>query len=176
MRPHIRKINRIDIFLVFLRLPGVGCRRFLETAMALLRPVCIAAVLMLAAPVAHAQSTAAAQAAAPATSDADTRYQPSAPLNTMPRWSEFPAPPEGVPTPQEIKLRVNAQLARRQQLDSEVAALVWDKQEPDVIAAQAKALIDPAYLTPVDPIMTREQAEAYAASLRAKAAPPPIAQ
>jgi hypothetical protein len=130
---------------------------------------------MLAAPVAHAQSTAAAQAV-PATSNTDTPYQPSAPLNTMPRWAEFPAPPEGVPTPQEIKLRVNAQLARRQQLDSEVAALVWDKQEPDAIAAQAKAQIDPAYLTPVEPIMTREQAEAYAASLRAKAAPPPIAQ
>jgi len=182
MRPHIRKINRIDIFLVFLRLAGVGCARFLETAMALLRPVCIAAALMIAAPVvaqtAQAQDAAQTPAAtpAPAASDTDTPYQPSAPLNTMPRWAEFPAPPEGVPTPQEIKLRVNAQLARRQQLDSEVAALVWDKQEPDVIAAQAKALIDPAYLKPVEPIMTSQEAEAFAAALRAKAAPPPIAQ
>lgn len=174
MRPHIRKINRIDIFLVFLRLAGVGCRRFLETVMALFRPVCIAAALMIAAPLAQAQTPAATPASV--ATDADTPYQPSAPLNTMPRWSEFPGAPEGVPTPAEIKLRVNAQLAKRQQLNTEVAALVWDKQQPDVIAAQARALIDPAYLTPVDPIMTREQAEAYAAGLRAKAAPPPIAQ
>ena len=174
MRPHIRKINRIDIFLVFLRLAGVGCPRFLETAMALFRSVCIAAVLMLAAPVAYAQSQA--QGAPAASLDVDAPYQPSAPLNTMPRWSEFPGAPEGVPTPAEIKLRVNAQLAKRQQLNAEVAALVWDKQEPDAIAARAKSEIDPAYLQPVDPIMTRDQAEAYAASLRAKAAPPPIAQ
>ncbi len=144
--------------------------------MALVRPVCIAVALMLAAPAVHAQATAQTPAAAPATPGADTPYQPSAPLNTMPRWSEFPGAPEGVPTTAEIRLRVNAQLAKRQQLNAETAALVWDKQEPDAIAAEAKGLIDPAYLQPVEPIMTAQQAEAFAASLRAKAAPPPIAQ
>lgn len=136
--------------------------------MASFRPVCILAVLLFAAPMAQAQSQTAA--------DETTPFQLSAPLNTKPRWAEFPAPPEGVPTPAEIKLRVNAQLAKRRQLNAETAALVWDKQEPDAIAAEAKGHLDPAYLQPVDPIMTPQQIDAFAAALRAKAAPPPIAQ
>lgn len=133
--------------------------------MALFRPVCIATIVLFAAPVAQAQ-----------TADASASPQPSASLNTMPRWSEFPAAPEAVPTPAEIRLRVNAQLAKRQELKTAVAALVWDKHEPNAIAAEAKSHIDPAYLQPVDPVMTPQQIDAFAASLRAKAAPPPVAQ
>ena len=137
--------------------------------MAWFRPVCIAAAMVIAAPVAQAQDAGpAADSAAPS--------QPSAPLDTMPRWSEFPGVPDAVPTPAEIRLRVNAQLAKRQELDKSVAALVWDKQEPEAIAAEAKGHIDPAYLQPIDPVMTPQQIDAFAASLRAKAAPPPVAQ
>lgn len=135
--------------------------------MTLFRPACIAAILLFAAPAAHAQSPAV---------DAAKPAQPSAPLNTMPRWSEFPGAPEAVPTPAEIRLRVNAQLAKRQELDTAVSALVWDRQEPDAIAAEAKGHLDPAYLQPIDPVMTPQQIDAFAASLRAKAAPPPVAQ
>jgi len=135
--------------------------------MALFRPVCIAAVLVFAAPVAQAQSQ---------DGDAAAPVRPSAPLNTMPRWSEFPGAPEAVPTPAEIRLRVNAQLAKRQELDTAVAGLVWDKQEPEAIAAEAKGHIDPAYLQPIDPVMTPQQIDAFAAALRARAAPPPVAQ
>ncbi len=143
--------------------------------MALFRPVCIAAALVFAASsagtAAHAQTETQPVAAV-----VDAPYQPSAPLNTMPHWAEFPGAPEGVPTPAEIRLRVNAQLARRQQLNDAVANLVWDPQEPDAIAAEAKGHLDPAYLAPVDPVLTPQQVDAFAASLRAKAAPPPVAQ
>ena len=143
--------------------------------MALFRPVCIAAALMFAGTFLQAAAQAQTETQ-PATVAVDAPYQPSAPLNTMPRWAEFPGAPEGVPTPAEIRLRVNAQLARRQQLNDAVSNLVWDRQEPDAIAAEAKGHIDPAYLNPVDGVLTPQQVDAFAASLRAKASPPPVAQ
>ncbi|WP_443747600.1 hypothetical protein [Asticcacaulis solisilvae] len=145
--------------------------------MASLRPVSIAVLLAFAALPARAQmadvKTADVKTADVQASDTPA---PSAPLDTMPRWAEFPGPPEAVPTPAEIRLRVNAQLAKRQELDTAVAALVWDKHEPDAIAAEARGHLDPAYLQPVDAPMTPQQIDAFAASLRAKATPPPVAQ
>ncbi len=110
---------------------------------------------------------ASAQTAAPET--------PPVP-STAPHWSEFPAAPENVPTVADIRMKVDAQLQKQRQLQSELAALNWDPQEPDKIYAEATSHIVPAMLTSVDPAMTPAQVDAYAANLRAKAAPPPIAQ
>jgi len=97
------------------------------------------------------------------------------PLDTMPRWAEFPVLPTDVPTAADIKARVNVELARQKQLDAEVAALVWDRQEPDQIRDSLLSRIDEKRASPVDQALTSEQLEALAAALRARAAPPPIA-
>lgn len=99
---------------------------------------------------------------------------PSRGLDTMPRWSEFPAPPADVPTPAEIKRRVEAEKAKQRQLNVEVAALVWDKQEPEVIAGEARQEIANTLPPPADEILPPEQLEAFAAKLRAQAVPPPV--
>jgi hypothetical protein len=93
----------------------------------------------------------------------------------MPRWSEFPAPPQDVPTAADIKRRVEAEKAKQRQLSTEVAALVWDKQEPDLIAGQAREAIASTLPAPVDDILSPEQLQAFVAKLRAEAVPPPVA-
>ena len=126
--------------------------------------VAISGVLFVAAP-AFAQDTGS-----------NTPETPSTVPTTAPRWSEFPAPPENVPTAADIRMKVNAELVKQKQLQAELATLVWDPQEPDKIYADAVSHIDPAHLAPVDTAMTPAQADAYAQALRTKAAPPPIAQ
>ena len=96
-------------------------------------------------------------------------------LDTMPRWSEFPAPPQDVPTAADIKRRVEAEKAKQRQLETEVAALVWDKQEPEAIAGAARQEIASSLPAPVDEILTPEELQAFVAKLRAQAVPPPVA-
>lgn len=96
-------------------------------------------------------------------------------LDTMPRWSEFPAPPQDVPTAADIKRRVEAEKAKQRQLETEVAALVWDKQEPERIAGEARQAIASDMPAPVDDILSPQQLEAFVAKLRAEATPPPVA-
>ncbi len=108
------------------------------------------------------------------TSLAQTSPAPGA-LGTMPKWAEFPVVPTDVPTAADIKARVNAEQAVQKQLNAEVAALVWDRQEPDQIRADLSGRIDLKHAGAVDEAMTPAQMEALAAALRAKAAPPPIA-
>jgi hypothetical protein len=100
---------------------------------------------------------------------------PSPSLSTMPHWSEFPVPPTDVPTAADIKERVDAQIVARDLLRAQFRALPWDAFEPEALAAAIHAQINPAMLTPVDAPMTAEQLESMGAALRAKAAPPPIA-
>jgi len=120
--------------------------------------VIIAAICCAAPSLAFAQETA-----------------PSRGLDTMPRWSEFPAPPTDVPTAAEIKRRVDAEKAKQRQLNAEVAALVWDKQEPEAIASAARQEIASTLPPPVDEILTPEQLQAFVTKLRAQAVPPPVA-
>lgn len=96
-------------------------------------------------------------------------------LNTMPRWSEFPAPPQNVPTAAEIKRRVEAEKAKQRQLNAQVSALVWDKQEPENIAGQARDDIASHLPPTVDDILTPEQLSTFVERLRTQAAPPPVA-
>jgi hypothetical protein len=116
--------------------------------------------------------------AAPGLAQAQETAPPAAEargLDTMPRWSEFPAPPQDVPTAADIKRRVEAEKAKQRQLESEVAALVWDKQEPERIAGEARQAIASEMPAPVDDILSPQQLEAFVAKLRAEAAPPPVA-
>lgn len=95
-------------------------------------------------------------------------------LNTMPKWSEFPVIPDDVPTAADIKKRVESLKTVQRSLNAEVDAMVWDPQEPEKIAAEGRQEIASTLPPPVDEVMTPEQLEAFAAGLRAKAAPPPL--
>lgn len=101
--------------------------------------------------------------------------QPSPSLNTMPHWSEFPVVPTDVPSALDIKARVEGQVAFRDQLRTQYSALKWDAFQPDVMAAAIQANIDPTKLVPVDPALNSQQLDSLGAALRAKAAPPPLA-
>ena len=105
----------------------------------------------------------------------ETTPAPSRGLDTMPRWSEFPAPPTDVPTAADIKRRVEAEKAKQRQLNAEVSALVWDKHEPEAIAGRARQDIASSLPAPVDEILTPEQLQAFVTKLRAQAVPPPVA-
>ena len=103
---------------------------------------------------------------------------PAAPANgnlTMPKWSEFPVPPKNVPTLGDIAAEVKAQTDRRQALDSEVAALTWDGDVAETFKAQTVARLDPEAYRPIDPALSTPEIEAFAAGLRRRAVPPPVA-
>ncbi|MDC7681772.1 hypothetical protein PQU92_00660 [Asticcacaulis sp. BYS171W] len=118
----------------------------------------MAVVLLGSMPVvAHAQS---APAPAPVT-------------NGFPTWSEFPPPPENVPTAAEIKGRVLDIQGIGGALQRTVDAIVWDLDPAARITTAANARIDPllgAPAKPVDPV----ELEAFASKLRARATPPPV--
>lgn len=93
----------------------------------------------------------------------------------IPKWSDFPAPPTGIPTVAEFAQRVKTQTTASEKLAVEVRALVWDKEQPEPYAAAAIARIEAKYLKPVDSIMTAEQIERLAEDLRRRAVAPPMA-
>ncbi len=100
---------------------------------------------------------------------------PSRPLNTLPHWSEFPVAPTDVPTASEIKQRVAGQLVLKQALNMQFNSLSWDAYTPDALATEARNQIDPVKMNPVETPLTASQMESLGAQLRAKAAPPPLA-
>jgi hypothetical protein len=99
---------------------------------------------------------------------------PQADINTMPKWSEFPVPPTNITTPAEFRADVAETQAKRQQLQAETRALVWDNTVPETFAADARGRIDPALTAPIDAQVTPAQIDAQAAELRKRAAPPPV--
>lgn len=99
---------------------------------------------------------------------------PAANINSMPKWSEFPLPPENVPTPAELLAKVTETKNQRQQLRTEVRALVWDESDPNVFAETARDKINPSLAGPVDGTSSVAEIEALAAELRRRAAPPPV--
>jgi len=99
---------------------------------------------------------------------------PQADINTMPKWSEFPVPPTNITTPAEFQADVTETQAKRQQLQTETSALVWDDTVPEPFAADARGRIDPAHTAPIEAETTPAQIDAMAAELRKRAAPPPV--
>ncbi|HTN39554.1 MAG TPA: hypothetical protein VLZ84_00295 [Asticcacaulis sp.] len=99
---------------------------------------------------------------------------PQVDINTMPKWSEFPVPPVNVTTSAEFQAEVTETLQKRQQLRTEVRALVWDNTVPETFATDARARIDSAHWGPIEAQTTPAQIDALAAELRKRAAPPPV--
>jgi hypothetical protein len=102
-----------------------------------------------------------------------TEPAPPANLNSMPKWSEFPAAPANVPTALDFKANVDETQAKGQQLKTETDALVWDDTVAETFAENARERIDPAQSAPIDAKNTPEQIDAMAAELRKRATPPP---
>ncbi len=93
---------------------------------------------------------------------------------TMPKWSEFPVPPTNVPTPAVFAARVQAATARQVQLSREMAAITWDNDIGEPFAAASRNRFKADKLKPIDPALSTDQINAYAASVRQRAAPPPV--
>jgi hypothetical protein len=111
-----------------------------------------------------------AQLLAQTTADAPP---PQADLNSMPKWSEFPVPPTNVTTAAEFQADVSKALEKRQQLRTEVRALVWDNTVPENFA-EARDRIDPAFTAPIEAQTTPAEINALADELRKRATPPPV--
>jgi hypothetical protein len=98
---------------------------------------------------------------------------PQADINSMPKWSEFPVPPTNVTTAAEFQADVSEALEKRQQLRTEVRALVWDNTVPENFA-EARDRIDPAFTAPIEAQTTPAEINALADELRKRATPPPV--
>ncbi len=94
---------------------------------------------------------------------------------TMPKWSEFPVPPKDVPTPADIAVEVKTQNDKARGLTNEVAALNWDPEDAETVRKETVARLDPDMMKPLDQPMSATAIEAFAADLRRKAVPPPVA-
>ena len=101
---------------------------------------------------------------------------PKPPTAGKPRWSEFPQAPKNVPPLSAFAERVHKEEADKAALEAIGASIVWERFQPDTIAATANAQLDPSKFKPIDPEMTPDQTEALAQSLRAQDTPPPVAQ
>ena len=92
---------------------------------------------------------------------------------TYPEWKDFPAEPQGVPTPAEFGGRVLEVEADQSLLARQVAAIDWTiNYDPQAWAAEVSSRIDRRLAQPA-PANALAEAEAYAAALRRRAAPPP---
>jgi hypothetical protein len=111
-----------------------------------------------------------AQLLAQTTADAPP---PQADINSMPKWSEFPVSPTNVTTAAEFQADVSKALEKRQQLRTEVRALVWDNTVPENFA-EARDRIDPAFTAPIEAQTTPAEINALADELRKRATPPPV--
>lgn len=147
--------------------------RFAHLMSGLALVVCAGAVHAQATPPSTPQTTAVIDppivAAPPLTAP------PPVSSLTMPKWSEFPVPPTGVPTPKDIAVQVKMQTDTAAALTAEVANLHWDGDAAEPFKAQTVARLDPDMLKPVDEQMSAEAIEAFGADLRRKAVPPPVA-
>lgn len=132
----------------------------------------IAGSLALAGCMAHdpfAPPTDPASAAAQRVNEAAARDLP------YPRWSEFPAAPTDVPAPAEFAMRVADAEEAQAILEAQARDLVWTLEDSEGWATSTRAQVDASLAQPAPPD-ARAQAEAWAAEMRAKATPPPVAK
>lgn len=92
-----------------------------------------------------------------------------------PRWADFPAAPTNLPQPAEIAANVNALNADSGALATQVAGIDWTlDSDPTAFVESINRRFDPARMAPIG-AQTPEEVEAFAESLRRRAAaPPPI--
>ena len=111
-----------------------------------------------------------------ASSPAAERVQQVSTANLpYPRWSEFPAPPENVPTLGDFATRVGTLEREHAGFLAEAQAIRWTLTGSQAWAAAAKDLIDLRLAKPAPPDQAA-QTEAYAQQMRALATPPPPAK
>lgn len=94
--------------------------------------------------------------------------------DSFPRWEDFPAEPQNVPTAADIRNQVSALEASEVQLNRQVAAIDWtlDEDDGDPWAQRTRNRIDPRLARPVDPEAMAE-ALAWARRMRERSDPPP---
>ena len=94
--------------------------------------------------------------------------------DSFPRWEDFPAEPQNVPTVADIRNRVLALEASEAQLNLQVAAIDWTLDEDDGApwAERTRNRLDPRLAQAVDPAFLAAEIE-RARRLRERATPPP---
>lgn len=90
-----------------------------------------------------------------------------------PRWSEFPALPQNVPGTTEIRAQVTEIYTQERLLLAQVAAIDWDRHDPDNFSLSIIARLDPELSKPVTESI-RDAANRFAAEQAARAVPPPL--
>lgn len=94
--------------------------------------------------------------------------------DTYPRWEDFPAEPQNVPTAADIRNQVRTLESDEAELNRQVAAIDWtlDEDDGDPWAQRTRNRIDPRLARPVDPDDMAE-ALAWANRMRERSTPPP---
>ncbi len=92
-----------------------------------------------------------------------------------PRWADFPAEPTDLPQPAQVAANVSALGVQSGALASQVAGIDWVlDSDPTAFVESINRRFDPARMAPIG-AQTPEQVEAFAETLRRRAAaPPPI--
>lgn len=133
-----------------------------------------------------AAAMGAALASAGCVSAFEPRTDPTSPLaprvqqlvdenRHYPRWTDFPAASEALPTPAAIAADVGRLESRNAALTADVARIEWTlNQDPAAFTDSVNRRIDASQMSPLT-VRTPEQVEAFAEELRQRAkAPPPI--
>jgi hypothetical protein len=92
-----------------------------------------------------------------------------------PRWADFPAAPTDVPQPAQVAANVSRLNADSGALAGQVAKIDWTMDsDPTAFIESIQQRFDPAKMAPIG-AQTPEEVEAFAETLRRRAAaPPPI--
>lgn len=93
---------------------------------------------------------------------------------TYPRWEDFPAAPQNVPSAGDIRTQVVNLEASELRLNREISAIQWTLTQDDLEpwAGRTRNRVDPRLSRPVDPNELAD-ALAWAERIRARATPPP---
>lgn len=93
---------------------------------------------------------------------------------SYPRWEDFPAAPQNVPTATDIRNRVSGLEASELELNRELAAIQWTLTTDDGAPWAERTLnrVDPRLARPARPDEAAE-AVAWAQRMRERAVPPP---
>ncbi|MNK09684.1 hypothetical protein D3C87_276530 [compost metagenome] len=92
-----------------------------------------------------------------------------------PRWADFPATPTDLPPPTQVAAAVGTLNADSGALATQVAGIDWTlDSDPAAFVESISRRFDPARMAPIG-AQTPDEVEAFAESLRRRAAaPPPI--
>ncbi|MNS58426.1 hypothetical protein D3C86_1079900 [compost metagenome] len=92
-----------------------------------------------------------------------------------PRWADFPATPTDLPPPTQVAAAVGTLNADSGALATQVAGIDWTlDSDPAAFVESINRRFDPARMAPIG-AQTPDEVEAFAESLRRRAAaPPPI--